>query len=159
MKLKRFTVLCTALALTGAAVAPAVASEEGTHRLAERLPTLRFLSRSQADIEAQAHRLREPVAQRIGAAFTVDVGECHSQIGSGALPLDTLASAALVIRARGSQRELEQLASTLRARPRPVIGRIADGALRLDLRCLSQNEEAPFLASLDGSNSGIAHAP
>lgn len=36
MKLKRFTVLCTALTLTGASMAPAVASDEG-HALAERL--------------------------------------------------------------------------------------------------------------------------
>src|SRR5687768_760573 len=37
MKLKRFTVLCTALTLTGAAMAPAVASEDGHHLLAKRL--------------------------------------------------------------------------------------------------------------------------
>lgn len=117
-------------------------------RLAQRLPTLRFLARAKPDIDAQARRLQPAVAERIGTAFIVEVGDCLSQVGSGALPLDTLASAALLIRPRGSQRELERLADALRALPRPVIGRIADGALRLDLRCLDDADEASFVATL-----------
>jgi len=100
------------------------------------------------------------VAERVGNAFIVDVDDCLSQIGSGALPLDTLASAALVIRSRGSQRELEQLASALRVLPRPVIGRIADGALRLDLRCLAASDEPSLLASFAQVDiDGATHAP
>jgi len=117
-------------------------------RLADRLPTLRFLARRKADIQAQAHRLQATVATQLGDAFIVDTGDCLSQVGSGALPLDTLASAALVIRARDSQSALEHLAAALRALSRPIIGRVADGALRLDLRCLAEADEAPFLAAL-----------
>ncbi|MBB6187916.1 L-seryl-tRNA(Sec) selenium transferase [Rhodanobacter sp. MP7CTX1] len=117
-------------------------------RLAERLPTLRFLARGKADIEAQARRLQPAVAERIGDAFVVEVGDCLSQVGSGALPLDTLGSAALIIRPRGSQSGLERLAAALRALARPIIGRIADGALRLDLRCLAEADETLFLAAL-----------
>lgn len=130
-------------------------------RLAERLPTLYFLARSKADIEAQAHRLQPGVAGRLGDVFVVEVGDCLSQVGSGSLPLDTLASAALLIRARGSQNALEALAAALRRLPRPIIGRIADGALRLDLRCLAEADETPFLAALAQLNvDGLtAHAP
>ncbi|WNL44202.1 L-seryl-tRNA(Sec) selenium transferase [Dyella sp. BiH032] len=117
-------------------------------RLAERLPTLRFLARGKADIGAQARRLQPAVAERLGEAFTVATGDCLSQIGSGALPLDTLGSAALVIRPCGSQSTLERLAAALRALSRPVIGRIADGALHLDLRCLPEADEDAFLATL-----------
>ena len=117
-------------------------------RLAERLPTLRFLARNRHDIEAQAQRLQPAVAERLGDNFAVDIGDCLSQVGSGALPLDTLSSAALRIRARGSQTMLEQLAAAMRTLPRPIIGRIADGALQLDLRCLPEADEASFLASL-----------
>lgn len=117
-------------------------------RLAERLPTLRFLARTQAEIEAQARRLQPSVATMLGEAFMVDVGDCQSQIGSGALPLDTLASAALRIRARGSQDALQQLATALRALSYPVIGRVSEGALMLDLRCLPEADEALFLATL-----------
>lgn len=123
-------------------------------RLPERLPTLRFLARTKADIEAQAQRLRPDVAGRLGDMFSVDVGDCFSQVGSGALPLDTLASAALLIRSRGSQRSLEQLAASLRALARPIVGRIAEGALRLDLRCLPEHDEAALLDSLAQLDAG-----
>jgi L-seryl-tRNA(Ser) seleniumtransferase len=117
-------------------------------RLAERLPTLRFLARDKAGIEAQARRLQPAVAERLGEVFAVDVDDCLSQVGSGALPLDTLASSALLIRSRGSQHALEQLAASLRVLARPIVGRIAEGALRLDLRCLAEADEGAFLDSL-----------
>jgi L-seryl-tRNA(Ser) seleniumtransferase len=36
---------------------------------------------------------------------------------------------------------LDRLAKALRGLPRPVIGRIADGGLILDLRCLEDEDE------------------
>ncbi|MGN6478959.1 L-seryl-tRNA(Sec) selenium transferase [Luteibacter sp.] len=117
-------------------------------RLVERLPTLRYLARTHEAIRAQAERLRPDVASRLGDAFQVEVGACASQVGSGALPLDTLPSAALLIRSAGSQRALDALADTWRALPRPIIGRITEGALQLDLRCLDEADEASFLANL-----------
>ena len=115
-------------------------------RLAERLPTLQLLTRSQADIAAQARRLLPRVAQAMGNVFTVEVCECQSQVGSGALPLDTIASAGLVIRSNAGGHALERLAGALRNLARPVIGRIEDGGLILDLRCLT--DEAAFLSVL-----------
>lgn len=130
-------------------------------RLAQSLPTLRFLARDQASIQAQARRLHPLVAERLGKAFAVDVADCLSQVGSGALPLDTLASAALFIRPHGSQRELERLAASLRALPRPIVGRIADGALRLDLRCLDEADEASFIAAMATlpDHGHVSHIP
>ncbi|MGA2043440.1 MAG: L-seryl-tRNA(Sec) selenium transferase [Roseiarcus sp.] len=123
-------------------------------RLAERLPTMRLLTRPRHEIEAQARRLLAPVAGAVGAAFTVTLCECRSQIGSGALPLDTIASAGLVIRPRAGGRALDRLAAALRGLARPVIGRIEDGGLTLDLRCLT--DEAAFLSGLSGLDD---HAP
>ena len=103
-------------------------------RLAERLPTLRMLTRSRDDIAAQAQRLLAPVAAML-PDYRVQVVECSSQIGSGALPVEALPSAALAFSGdTGNAPEL--LAARLRALPLPVIGRISDGALLLDLRCL-----------------------
>jgi L-seryl-tRNA(Ser) seleniumtransferase len=110
-------------------------------RLADRLPTLRLLARSKAEIEMQADRLRPLVAKSLGESCTVDICACESQIGSGALPLDTVASAGLVIRPKRGGGALDQLAATLRGLRRPVIGRIADGGLTLDLRCLTDEDE------------------
>ena len=117
-------------------------------RLVSQLPTLRLLARPAATIEALAHRQAATVAAWLGADAQVDIAAVFSQIGSGALPVDQLPSHALRLRPtgpkRGSGRALAQLAARLRALPVPVIGRIADGALLLDLRCLE--DEAGFAA-------------
>jgi L-seryl-tRNA(Ser) seleniumtransferase len=116
-------------------------------RLAEQLPTLKLLARRKPDIEAQARRVLPAATVSFGPGFTVEICGCSSQIGSGALPLDTIPSAGLAIRpVSGSGAELDRLAATLRGLPNPVIGRIEAGALKLDLRCLT--EEASFIATL-----------
>jgi L-seryl-tRNA(Ser) seleniumtransferase len=109
-------------------------------RLAERLPTLRFLARTQEDIAAQARRVLDLVQLMAGPDFTVEVCACNSQIGSGSLPLATIPSAGLAIRAKARGGLLEKLSARMRALHVPVIGRIEDDALRLDLRCLADED-------------------
>jgi L-seryl-tRNA(Ser) seleniumtransferase len=120
-------------------------------RLAERLPTLWLLTRTQSEIEAQACRLLPAVASAVGATFTVAVCQCQSQIGSGALPLDTIPSAGFVIRSLAGGSALERFSAALRGLKRPVIGRIEDGGLILDLRCLT--DEVGFLSALSTLDS------
>jgi L-seryl-tRNA(Ser) seleniumtransferase len=95
-------------------------------------------------------------------AWQVDVADVMSQIGSGALPIDRLPSAALRLQPaglrRGAGRALDALAVGLRALPVPVVGRVAEGALWLDLRCL--DDEARFVDQLQrAAPSGLAAAP
>ena len=74
----------------------------------------------------------------------------QSQIGSGALPSDTLASAALKITVSGKRRPgkaLIRLAKAFRNLPIPVIGRITDDALWFDMRCLE--DEGSFIENLE----------
>ena len=108
-------------------------------RLAERLPTLGFLARPAAQIESAARRLAPHIAL---PGYSVGIVACKSQIGSGALPVETVPSFALAI----SGGALDRLAARLRALPVPVIGRIERRALLLDLRCL--DDEAGFIANL-----------
>ncbi len=117
-------------------------------RLSARLPTLRALARPAGDIAACANRMAPAVAARLGARYRVAVVACASQVGSGALPLETLPSSGLEIRTAGGRggrggRGPTALAAALRRLPIPVIGRVRDGALLLDLRCLE--DEAGFL--------------
>jgi L-seryl-tRNA(Ser) seleniumtransferase len=125
-------------------------------RLAACLPTLRALSRAVEDIEACARRLAPAVEAGLGADYEVAVVACASQVGSGAVPVETLPSAGLALRtanARGGGRALERLAAALRRLPIPVIGRIADQALLLDLRCLDSEEV--FVANLASLQTGL----
>jgi L-seryl-tRNA(Ser) seleniumtransferase len=120
-------------------------------RLPERLPTLRLLTRTHSEIEDQARRLLPAVAAAVGATFTVAICQCQSQIGSGALPLDTIPSVGLVIRPLAGGGALDRLAAVLRNLEPPVVGRIEEGGLILDLRCLT--DEVGFLSAvstLDG---------
>ncbi|WP_449576639.1 L-seryl-tRNA(Sec) selenium transferase [Lelliottia nimipressuralis] len=109
-------------------------------KLAERLPTLRLLSRDAASIRAQAELLLPQVAAHF-PDLDVRVESCQSQIGSGSLPVDRLPSAALTLTPRdGRGSQLDVLSAHWRALPTPIIGRIYDGRLWLDLRCLEDEE-------------------
>ena len=95
--------------------------------------------------------MRGEVAVAVGPSFSVHVIACKSQIGSGALPSETIPSAGLSItpkNTRGSGRSLAALAAAFRKLDVPVIGRIEDDALVFDLRCLGASDEAMFLANL-----------
>jgi L-seryl-tRNA(Ser) seleniumtransferase len=122
-------------------------------RLAQRLPALRLLTRPQAEIQAVAERIAPALAAVLGSAATVTVQPCKSQIGSGSLPVDRLPSACLAIGAAPGAKRAgsypDRLAAALRALPQPVIGRIQDGQVRLDLRCLDgAAQELAFTAQL-----------
>ncbi len=111
-------------------------------RLVEELPTLRLLTRNPVEIEQLAGRLAS-VLQDCCKKFEVVVSRTHSQVGSGALPIDRLQSAALKITRPDLRRPgaaLNRLAKAFRELPVPVIGRISDDALWFDLRCLEDEE-------------------
>lgn len=130
-------------------------------RLVERVPTLRMLARPKQEIEALAQGLLPAVTEAIGAAFTATVIDCASQIGSGALPVETVPSAGIGIQPVGkrSGRQLASLSEAFRRLPIPVVGRIEDQTLILDLRCLPGG--AGFVANLAAlklaeSDNGLA---
>jgi len=126
-------------------------------RLVHDLPTLRLLTRPQAQIRALAETLRDSVAAAVGPRFQVLVCEMSGQIGSGSLPVERLPSAGLAIapvQKKGAGRALDELATALRGLPLPVIGRIAEDRLLLDLRCLE--DPAPFIAQLGRLQEALA---
>jgi len=115
-------------------------------RLRERIPTLRLLTRPAAQIAALAERMRPALQGWCGEKAQVSAQPCASQVGSGSLPVDRLPSTAL--RIASTSVKPARIAQALRSLPIPVIGRIHDDALWLDLRCLE--DEAAFLSQLEG---------
>ena len=108
-------------------------------RLSVRITTLRLLTRSQVEIKAQATRLQPAIFNILKDKFSVNVAIMQGQIGSGALPVDLLSSAGLVIKplvTKGAGNAIKTLQIMLRTLPMPVIGYVRDGALHLDCRCL-----------------------
>ncbi|MBE8597997.1 L-seryl-tRNA(Sec) selenium transferase [Xenorhabdus sp. BG5] len=106
-------------------------------QLHQKLPTLRLLTRTQGEIRDMAQQLIPQLQAYYSEKFIVRDEPCYSQIGSGSLPVDRLPSWSLTFTAidgRGST--LENLAHQWRNLKKPVIGRLYDGRLWLDLRCL-----------------------
>ena len=121
------------------------------HQLENRLPTLALLTRKRSDIRAVCERIKVSIERAVAPRFGVSVEECGSQIGSGSMPAERLDSAALVLRVQGrvSGRAVEQLQAGFRALAIPVVGRIFEGALWLDLRCLMPHDESAFVLNLE----------
>lgn len=137
--------------ITLAALEPTLRLYLNPEQLAEQLTTLRLFTRAAADMQVQAEALRPLLQQALGSAFVVESAAMSSQIGSGALPVESLPSHGLKIHpASGRQagRQLTQLEARLRALPRPVIGRLQDDALWLDLRCLEEPMQSAFAEQL-----------
>ncbi len=117
-------------------------------KLVQLLPLLGLLNRDTDDIRALGERLLPAVNEAFASHAQVVLQASKSQIGSGSLPIDRLPSWSLVITPGGkrSGQALAGIAAALRKLPIPVIGRIHDGALWLDLRTLQ--DEAAFMAQL-----------
>lgn len=122
-------------------------------RLISRLPVLHLLTRNIDEIRAQAVRLLPAFQKHLDGLAEVTTQDCQSQIGSGSLPVDRLPSVALSITPGTGQRAkgkaVAHMAAAFRGLPIPIIGRLSDGALLLDLRCLGGAEESALLGQLN----------
>ena len=93
---------------------------------AEAVPTVRMISRTADELRAVAIR----VAAAIGGDAVVQ--PCMSTVGGGAMPTAELPSFAVTLAAA--------LEPKLRAAPVPVVGRLEDGKLWLDVRTIADDE-------------------
>ena len=115
-------------------------------RAVAAIPTLRFLERTAEDTRSLAARLLEELSARMGAsglAADVSVEPSTARAGGGALPLLELPSHAVVVRPRAAS--VVQLEAALREAPLPVVARVAQDSLHLDVLAL-EPEELPLVA-------------
>ena len=125
------------------------------------IPAVAMMSVALEDLRARAEELR----RRIGAApewLEVSVVACESTVGGGAVPTATLPSWGIALESQtgtvtgGGEppqpsaavpRGLGQIEARLRSGPVPVIGRIADDQLLIDVRTLRGDEELRAVAA------------
>ena len=116
----------------------------------ERIPVLRILKQKPEELKERAERLKsllmDDMDPKWPAAWRLDILDCLSEAGGGALPGQVLPSTALVIsRAIPGFPGAEWLQEKLRFMETPVIGRIAKEKLWLDMRTVFE-KELPLLA-------------
>lgn len=108
--------------------------------LAAQLPMLNRYTRPMEALHAVAEQLARQLRDIFGEKVHIQIAETHGQIGSGALPVETLPSVALVLEPMDITPD--ELASRFRQAKVPVIGRIKDAQLWLDLRAIYEREQA-----------------
>ena len=119
---------------------------EDVEQVRDRVPTLRSLSKSLSELNVRAKQIHAQLAECLPAQFTVDIQSSEAEVGSGAMSGHTIPSVAVVI-GGGSNKATQQLLSTLRELPTPVVGRIYKGSIYLDVRGAEPLDE--FLLNLD----------
>jgi L-seryl-tRNA(Ser) seleniumtransferase len=125
--------------LTLAALSATLRLYRRSPELVAELPTLRWLTRSRAEMDAIAVRALPLLRAYLGEEFTITVEDAKAQIGSGALPEEELPSRVLKI--HHPRLAVEKVAARFRALDPPILGRIHEGALLLDLRGIFAAEE------------------
>lgn len=112
--------------------------------LSQRLTVLQLLTRPVEKMQAQADQLiNQCQVQATASGLRLSALPVLSQIGSGSLPVERLPSVALAITpdSKASERKVTRLERLLRSSDTPVIGRLQDKSLLLDLRCLPEAKE------------------
>jgi L-seryl-tRNA(Ser) seleniumtransferase len=125
--------------LTLAALAATLRLYRTAPDLCAVLPTLRWLTRSPAEMAEVGAQAVTLLRASLGPDYLVEMTDTQSEIGSGALPVETLPSKALSI--AHARRTPQELAKLFRQAEPPIIGRVHAGRFWLDLRCIERAEE------------------
>ena len=119
------------------------------------IPTLRFLTRTKDEIKEQAERIYNKIEPLFREQIKVKIVNCFSQMGSGALPNLSIPSVGIAFKHCDKKKNglfPIKFAEKLRKLPTPIIGRINDSTLVLDLRCLEK--ETDLLRQLQSLKMG-----
>ena len=108
-------------------------------KLSERLPTLRLLTKSVEQLRADAERLKARLESRLNADFQLQIEDSLAQIGSGSQPMERIPSVAVTLSEKTLQK-LSALSTRFKQLSQPIIGRMENGKLWLDLRSVADIE-------------------
>jgi L-seryl-tRNA(Ser) seleniumtransferase len=117
---------------------------------ASELPVLRALLEPDEAVKRRARALAARLAARARGLLEVGVEVARAPVGGGSLPGLELPSFAVTLRGGAGA---EALARRLRAAAVPVLGRVQEGALWLDVRTLLPGDEEAIEEALVGALS------
>ncbi|HEX9714787.1 MAG TPA: L-seryl-tRNA(Sec) selenium transferase [Desulfurivibrionaceae bacterium] len=108
------------------------------------IPTLAMLAMPLAAIDRRAKRLRRLIGKPLGPVCRVELKDIASMVGGGSLPEQPLPSRGVAL--APLDRSVNELEKGLRELSLPVLGRIEDDWLLLDMRTVA-DKEVPLLAN------------
>ena len=115
------------------------------HERLDSIPIVNMLRLSQDEVLRRCRQIAEALPS---AALTVEVVPVESLIGGGTAPASRLPSAALAL--RHESLSLPALLLALRRLQPPVIARVSEDRLLLDLRTVESNLDATLMSLLQG---------
>jgi len=115
-------------------------------RALAEIPVLRMLAASSDEFRSRSRRLVRKLAAALGAAARISVVAETATVGGGALPLTELPGFAVAV--APSHLSVDELAARLRRARPPVVGRIQEDRLLLNLRTVAHSEEKDLLRIL-----------
>lgn len=110
------------------------------------IPTLAMIAMPESHIHDRAHRLCERCRLSHKEVCQFDIVGVHSQVGGGALPEQNLASWAVALQPQAMK--ISRLEKNLRSATVPVMGRVEQDRLLLDMRTIAAQEEEALFASI-----------
>ncbi|KGQ71507.1 selenocysteine synthase [Chelonobacter oris] len=117
-------------------------------KLTEVNPTLQLLTRDLDTLRQTAEQLLLKLQEKLGADYCLQLEASSAQIGSGSQPMSRIPSLALTLCPYSDKNsDLMQLIHSLKQLSRPIIGRIENNKLWLDLRGVANPER--LLTTLD----------
>ena len=122
----------------------------------DRIPTLRMISEPANSVRQRARRALRRLSPETRSRWSAAVVSSTCQVGGGALPIEPLPSAALAL--GGPERPAHRLEEALRRAPLPVIGRMQEGRLLLDLRTVEESQVATLAAAVDEASRSLGSA-
>jgi L-seryl-tRNA(Ser) seleniumtransferase len=117
-------------------------------KLAERHPIYRMLALTPDELGRRAKKLSSSLRKALPPGIMISVEDGESQVGSGAVPVETLPSKVLAVQAPGIS--AEDLARKLRLLTPPVFARIHKDAVLFDFRTIQPAEDAVVERALIG---------
>lgn len=111
-----------------------------------QIPTLKMLSTKPDEIYIRCQQLLKKLEFALADNAQLEIIETRTTVGGGALPLAELPGFGIAL--KPSSLSLNRLSEKLRQGATPVVGRIQDDALIIDLRTLDDDEESPLIDAL-----------
>jgi L-seryl-tRNA(Ser) seleniumtransferase len=121
----------------------------------DSIPALRMMRISEEELGRRAEQMASQLRKSC-TKLQVDVGESRSVLGGGAAPGSTLPTRVLAI--RDTSMAADEICARLRHWRTPIVARVEDDCVLLDLRTVEPEQEAVVLAALESIAGTVAHS-